>query len=300
MLEFKDISISDKTKINSALRKSDFMGCEYTFANNMAWRRLADSKISFFKDFYINCAFASADDIPNFTFPAGEGSYTEVFSEMKKFSDSMGKPLRICGVTDKSLVLLNELFPDRFTVTFDRDSSDYIYNSSDLINLAGKKFHSKRNHLARFRELNYTFSKITEKDFDDCISFGAVKYNSKTSGLSSEDSHSFVAEQFAINTYFNYYKELELMGGIIRIDGKPAAFSIGERLNSNTLCVHIEKADTSFNGIYAGINNCFCNEFAADFQYVNREEDMGIEGLRKSKLSYNPAFILNKYIITFK
>lgn len=89
MLEFKDISISDKTKINSALRKSDFMGCEYTFANNMAWRRLADSKISFFKDFYINCAFASADDIPNFTFPAGEGSYTEVFSEMKKFSDSM-------------------------------------------------------------------------------------------------------------------------------------------------------------------------------------------------------------------
>lgn len=300
MLEFKDISISDKDKINSALRKSDFMGCEYTFANNMAWKRLADSKISFFKDFYITCAFASEDGIPIFTFPAGDGDYNELFAELKKVSDSLGKPLRICGVTEKSLPIFNELFPDMFYAEIDRDSSDYIYNSSDLIHLAGKKFHGKRNHLARFRELDYTFSKITEKDFDDCISFGAVTYNSKTSILSSEDSHSYIAEQFAINTYFSYYHEFGLMGGIIRIGGKPAAFSIGERLNSNTLCVHIEKADTSFKGIYAGINNCFCNEFAADFQYVNREEDMGLEGLRKSKLSYNPAFILNKYTITFK
>ena len=100
--------------------------------------------------------------------------------------------------------------------------------------------------------------------------------------------------------YFSYYSELGLTGGIIRIDGRIAALTIGERLNSDTFCVHIEKADTSYNGIYAAINNCFAKSAAADFRYINREEDMGIEGLRKSKLSYHPAFLVEKNIVTFK
>lgn len=296
MLEFRDIDISDKEKINSALKKSDFRGCEYSFANNMAWRRLSDSKIAFYKDFYISCAFSTEDDIPSFTFPAGEGNYAELFDEMRRFTDSIGKPLRIWGVTDKLLPLFDELFHGKFVCETDRDSSDYIYNSSDLIELAGKKYHAKRNHLARFRELDYTFTPITDKDFDDCITFCTMTYNSKA----NTDSHSFVAEQYAINTYFTYFNELGLKGGIIRVNGKTAAVTIGEGINSDTFCIHIEKADTSYNGIYAGINNCFAKEFASDFKYINREEDLGIEGLRKSKLSYNPAFILNKHIITFK
>ncbi len=296
MLEFRDIAISDKEKINSALKKSDFRGCEYSFANNMAWRRLSGSKISFFKDFYISCAFDAEDDIPTFTFPAGEGDYCELFTELKNFTSALGKPLRICGVTDAFLPLFHELFPGQFECELDRDSSDYIYRSSDLINLAGKKYHAKRNHLARFRGLDYTFTPIGENDIDDCITFCTMTYNNKA----DSDSHSFVAEQYAINTYFTYFNELDLKGGIIRIDGKVAAVTVGEGLNSDTFCVHIEKADTSYNGIYAGINNAFAARFAADYEYINREEDLGIEGLRKAKLSYNPAFILNKHIITFK
>ncbi|MBQ8296419.1 MAG: DUF2156 domain-containing protein [Ruminococcus sp.] len=296
MLEFRDIDISDKDKINSALQKSDFMGCEYSFANNMAWRRLSDSKITFYKDFYITGAFTTEDGIPSFVFPAGEGDYKELFAEMRRYTEFMGKPLRVSGVTDELLDFLNELYPGQIESEYDRDSSDYIYRSDDLINLAGKKYHSKRNHLANFRKQNFSFSAITEKDFDDCIAFGAITYNNKTDG----SSHSYVAEQFAINTYFTYFNELGLKGGIIRIDGQTAAFTIGERLNSNTFCIHIEKGDTSYNGIYAGINNCFAREFASDYEYINREEDLGLEGLRKSKLSYHPAFIHNKYIVTFK
>ncbi len=295
MLEFRDIDISDKDVINAALKKSDFRGCEYSFANNMAWRRLAESKISFYKDFYITCAFKTEDGIPVFTLPAGSGSYSELFAELKRFTDSLGVPLRICGVTDMHLPLFEELFPGKYTCDADRDSSDYIYRASDLINLPGKKFHKKRNHLARFRELDYNFAPISDRDFDDCIAFGAVTYNSK----SDANSFSYVAEQFAINTYFSYFNELGLKGGIIRIDGKTAAFAIGEQLNSDTFCVHIEKADTSYNGIYAGINNCFASEFAAGCEYINREEDLGLEGLRKSKLSYHPEFLLTKHIITF-
>lgn len=296
MLEFRDIDISDKNKIVCALKKSDYMGCEYSFANNMAWKRLADSKIAFYKDFYISCAFNTDDGIPVFTFPSGEGDYAAVIGEMRITADSMGAPLRISGLTGKTLPILDELFYGQFTAQEDRDGFDYIYNSSDLINLSGKKYHSKRNHLARFKELDYSFSAITDNDIDDCIHFSTVTYNNK----SSENEHSFIAEQYAINTYFSYFNELGLNGGIIRINGDIAAVTIGEKLNSDTFCVHIEKADTSFPGIYVGINNLFAREFASELKYINREEDLGLEGLRKSKLSYKPAFLLEKYTACFK
>ena len=295
MLEFRDIDIKDKERITAALEYSRFMGCEYTFANNMAWRRLGDSQISFYKNFYICCAFRSDDGTPNFTLPSGEGDYRDVIGEMKRYSDSRGKALIIKGITDSSLVMMNELFPDSFTVETDEGDWDYIYNSADLIGLAGRKYHGKRNHLARFNELGAVYSPITENDFDDCIAFSTAEYNSKLSV-----DHSYIAEQFAINTYFSHFSELQLKGGVIRIGGKVAAFTIGERLNDNTFCVHIEKADTQYNGIYAGINNCFAKAEAAEYKYINREEDLGIEGLRKAKQSYHPAFLLKKYTVTFK
>ncbi len=296
MLEFRDISISDKERITSCLRKSDFMGCEYTFANNMAWKRLADSKISFYKDFYIVRSYDSIENIPYFVFPSGDGNYRELFTELKKYTVSLGVPLRITGVTEKSLNMLKEMFPDSFTYEYDRNGSDYIYRSSDLIGLSGKKYHSKRNHLMHFQSYEYTFSMISEKDFDDCISFCTDDYNKKY----QEDNYSSVAEQYAINTYFNYFGELGLKGGIIRTDGKVSAVTIGEQLNSDTFCVHIEKADRNFDGIYTAINNLFAKSAAADFEYINREEDLGIDGLRKAKLSYHPVFLLKKYIINFK
>lgn len=296
MLEFREIRLSDRDRANAALRASDNMGCEYSFANNMAWRRLSDSKICFFKDFYIVCAFATEDGIPSFTFPAGTGDLRELFGEMKSFCKKLGVPLKIWGVTENKLKILDELFPDEFTVEYDRDSSDYIYSRQELAELKGRKFHGKRNHLARFGKLDYEFSAITEKDFNDCIRFIAETYNA-TGGYTD---HSAVAEQFAVNTYFSHFHELELRGGIIRIDGSVAGVTIGERLNSDTFCVHIEKADKQFEGIYAGINNLFVKSYTDGFQYINREEDLGLEGLRKAKLSYNPVFLLNKYTVTFE
>ena len=295
MLEFRYIELSDKEKIQRALTVSDFMGCEYTFANNLAWRRLANSKIAFYKDFYICGAFGNESGCPSFILPAGSGSYSEVISELKRFCGDNGHPLVLTGVTESSLEMLNELFPDSFTAAEDRDSSDYIYLRSDLADLPGKKYHAKRNHLAWFNELETQFSLITENDIEDCIVFCTDTYNSKGSSV-----HSAIAEQFALNTYFSNFRELGLSGAIIRSGSRIVALTIGERLNSDTFCVHIEKADTSYAGIYAGINNLFVRNCVNGFKYVNREEDLGIEGLRKAKLSYHPAFILRKYTVTFK
>lgn len=160
--------------------------------------------------------------------------------------------------------------------------------------MPGKKFHNKRNHLAKFNKLDYVYSPVTENDLDDCILFVTEKFNKE-----SPEDHSSLAEQFAMNTYFSHFSRLGLSGGIIRIGGKIAALTVGERLNSNTFCVHIEKADRSFDGIYAAINNFFARSAMNGFTYVNREEDLGIEGLRKAKLSYHPAFLLKKYVVTF-
>lgn len=297
MLEFRRITLNDRDNVNIALAFSDFRGCEYSFANNLAWCRLADSQICFYKDFYIVCSFGNEDGIPTFILPSGKGDYRDVIGEMKLFSEKNGHNLRLCGVTEKSLEMLNELYPDAFSAVVDRDGSDYIYLRSDLAELNGKKFHQKRNHLTRFNRIESEFSLISEKDFDDCISFIVSDYNSKYHSMTS---HSAVAEQYAVNTYFNNFEELGLKGGIIRIGGKIAAVTIGERLNSDTFCVHIEKADRSIDGIYTGICNKFVNACTEGFTYINREEDLGIEGLRKSKLSYHPVFLLNKYIVNFK
>ena len=295
MLEFRNILLSDKEAVTAALKHSDFMGCEYSFANNLAWCRLSDSRICFYKDFYLVCAFGNEDGIPVFTFPSGNGNYIEILNEMKNFSETLGFPLRIAGVTCDTMKILDSLFPGKFTKSLDRDSSDYIYLRSDLAELPGRKFHQKRNHLARFNRTNSVFSLITEKDFDDCIRFITQKYNSD----SSYKNHSSVAEQYAVNTYFSYFSELGLIGGIIRTDGEISAVTIGEPLNSRTFCVHIEKADRNCDGIYAGINNCFVKSCTKGFEYINREEDLGIEGLRKAKLSYHPAFLLKKYTVEF-
>ncbi|MGN0642660.1 MAG: DUF2156 domain-containing protein [Huintestinicola sp.] len=296
MLDFSVIKLSDKEWIDSLLAKSDFRGCEYCFANNFAWHRLYDTKIARYKDFYLSCSFKHEI---SFTFPAGTGDYADVLGEMKKFSEQNGSKLKVNSVNPSQLHIFADVFGEgNYSVSGNEGSNDYVYNTSDLINLSGKKYHGKRNHLKKIDNYNRTYSDITENDFDDCITFAANFFT----GGEKYDDESAVAEQYAINAFFNNYHELGLRGGILRIDGNIAAFTIGERINSDTLGVHIEKADPTIEGAYPAINNMFVKaETEKDgFLYVNREEDLGIEGLRRAKRSYYPAFMIEKLTVTLK
>ncbi|MGN0621746.1 MAG: DUF2156 domain-containing protein [Porcipelethomonas sp.] len=289
MLKFREISISDKIWINELLAKSDFMGCEYSFANNMAWRRLNDSLICRYKDFYI--VKSEDDEFVTFTFPSGTGEYRELFEKLGGYARISDKRALISGITSYGIDILKKIYGEKIRFELSEDYSDYIYLAEDLIGLKGRKFHKKRNHLAKINRYNWEFHPMTEKDFDECTAFSAESYNFKN----GYDDHSAIVEQYAIYTYFSHFRELDLKGGVITIDGKVKAFTIGEQLNSNTLCVHIEKADPSIDGLYAAINNEFAKYAAGNLKYINREEDLGIEGLRKAKRSYNPVFILEKY-----
>lgn len=293
MLDFKVIELSDRPWVTDLLKKSDFMGCEYNFSNNFAWHRLYNTTICRYKDFYISRSMKYG---MRFTFPAGSGDYKDLFLTLKREAEENNCPLVIGSVTDENLSLFEELFEGQYSVYCDEADCDYIYDAEKLRTLSGKKYHQKRNHLARFYENNWEYSTLTEKDFDECIEFAVNSYNLNQ----SYDDESSVAEQFAINTFMNYYNELELKGGVIRVDGKVQGFTIGDAINSNTFDIHIEKANAEIQGAYAAINNEFAKSATAGYSYINREEDLGLEGLRRSKRSYHPVIMLRKNTVTFK
>lgn len=281
--------MDDRAWVTAALRASDFMGCEYSFANNLAWRRLNNTRICNAEGFYVNRA--EDETGPYYTFPAGEGDLRCVISALRDDANRVGRPLILTGVTKQTLEQMNRLFPDGFSATHSPDGDDYIYLASDLASLAGRAYHQKRNHLHRFAAYGAVYAPLTERDFDDCITLSARTYNLKN----GQDDFSARMEQLVIHTFFTHFEALGLVGGTLRVDGQLVAFSIGEQLNSNTLDVHIEKADTAFEGAFTAINQAFVQHAAQGLTYVNREEDLGLEGLRKAKRSYRPVFMLEKY-----
>lgn len=301
MFDFREIKLSDRDWINERLAISDFQGCEYSFANNLAWRRLNDTLISSYEDFYISCSFENGD--PFFTFPAGlpfsedsKEKYIELFEKLRNYVGKQNKPLVITSVNSEHLKWMMDYYGDKIEVVNNRDNYDYIYNSSDLIDLKGKKYHGKRNHIRRFKDNDWSFEPIKSEDVNQCITFAANFYNNND----SYDDFSAVVEQYAIHTFFNHFNELNLKGGILKSKGEIVGFTLGEQLNSNTFVVHIEKALTNVQGAYPTIANEFLKQYANEFKFINREEDLGVEGLRKSKLSYYPVYLLEKTIVIFK
>ena len=295
MFDFREIELSDKLWIDELLAKSDFMGCEYSFANNVAWRRLSNSVISRYKDFYL----ISTQDENNIylTYPAGEGDILKLLSEFYKYCSDLGKGFVLTSVTNHRLDYLKENLGESIeSIKSDPDYYDYIYNAEDLINLRGKKYHSKRNHISIFKKQPWEYKELTSDLFDDCIEFVTEKYNVRT----DKDDYSAIVEQFAINTFFNNFEYMNLMGGVLYQNNRIVGVTIGEKLNSNTLVVHIEKAASEVNGAYPTICNEFVKANASNLKYVNREEDLGLEGLRRSKRSYHPCFQLEKNTVVFK
>ena len=232
----------------------------------------------------------------SFTFPAGSGDYEDLFLVLKREAEEAGSPLTVSSVTDENLSLFEELFEGQYSVSCDESDCDYIYDAEKLRTLSGKKYHQKRNHLARFYENDWEYAPLTEKDFDECIEFAVNSYNLNQ----SYDDESSVAEQYAINTFMNYFDELELKGGVIRVDGKVQGFTIGDGINSDTFDIHIEKANSDIQGAYTAINNEFAKSATVGYSFINREEDLGLEGLRRSKRSYYPVIMLRKNKVTFK
>jgi hypothetical protein len=177
----------------------------------------------------------------------------------------------------------------------DRDNFDYLYNAQELIELKGRKYHDKKNHVNRFRaDHEYEYFALTPDRIEECIEFEhywcEVRDCGKYPGLEKE--------RCAILELLNNFESLDMKGGIIKTGGKVAALTLGEKLLSDTFVIHIEKAHSHIPGLYQVINQEFLLHEAGDCRYVNREQDLGIQGMRKAKMSYNPSGFVRKYKVT--
>ena len=273
MIPFKDITLADRDTITAFTMKSDRRNCDLSFSNLCSWRFLYDTQFAVIDDFLV-FKFWAGEQLA-YMMPVGNGDLKAVLRK-----------------------LIEAILPERFIFTEDRAYADYIYLRSDLATLKGKKFQAKRNHINRFRNTypDYEYTPITPDRIQECLDLEAewCKVNN------CDQQEGTGNERRALIYALHNFEALGLTGGILHVNGKIVAFTFGMPINHETFGVHVEKADTSIDGAYAMINYEFANRIPEQYIYINREEDLGIEGLRKAKLSYQPVTILEKYMACLK
>lgn len=288
--EFRPIEISDKEWLTTLFREDNRQLCEYTFSSNFTWREPYAVKVASVKD----CAVImyESDGTTGYAFPIGAGDKREVIEQLLEMSESDGKALRLSPICKEDRDKLEEWFPERFTIVEDRDRFDYVYTTERLSLLQGKKLHGKRNHIARFKDQGqWSYEMMTEHNLMECMDMASEWM--KERGETTEDG--LEEEMTALSQAILNFNELGLTGGLLRLEGRVIAFTIGEPLNKNTFVVHFEKAFGNIQGAYPMINQQFVLNQCQNFLYVNREEDTGNLGLRKAKLSYGPENLVEKY-----
>lgn len=283
MLDFRTPTIDDRDRIEAFVRDSGQLGCDVTFANTYLWRDHYDIRVAFTDDAYYKCYYTDGV-LTGYTFPLTTGDVREAVDTILADARERGVQPVIGLLNERNTALIREWYGDQVRVEEDRDSFDYLYERSELAELSGKKYHAKRNHLSRFYRTyeNISVKEICEENFSDVMDVVArwQEHNDDT------------GELFIIRDALDHFDVLGLFGVLLYVDGSAVAMSIGSRISEEVCDVNFEKA-TDINEAFAVINNEFAKRFDT-FRYLNREEDMGLEGLRKSKLSYHPAVLLSK------
>lgn len=291
MIEFRPIQITDREWIEKCLQQGNSRSCEYTFVNNYIWSKQYQLEIANVDGFY--CSRSGKDEERFYSYPAGQGDIKKVIEKLMEDAKEKNIPFILRSMIKEQADVLNELFPNRFEITTNRDESEYIYTVEKLSSLAGKKLHGKRNHIARFKDNpDWNYEDISDSNMKDCL----IMNDEWCKMYNCIDDPSLNHELCAVKEAFANYKELGLVGGLIRREGKVIAYTVGSQITEDTFDIHIEKAFANIQGAYPMINQQFVQHNCQEYMYVNREEDLGDEGLRKAKTSYYPDILLDKYV----
>ena len=289
---FKDLSLEEKPFLDMAFTQSPPVISEFTFTNLFIWRHAYHLKISCFQNFI--CLLSDNGGKSFFFPPIGEGDMIKCYRMLFQFLEERGVSKKITRVPEIVWAQI-DWKSEGFVAELDRDQSDYIYLTQDLIQLQGRKYHRKRNHIKQFKDkYSYQYIPLTSDWIPECLQLETgwcdLRHCEDTPGLANES--------IAIKEAFTHFETLGVKGGAILIDGKLEAFTLGESLNRDTVVIHIEKANPTYEGLYPMINQAFLEHQWSDYTYVNREQDLGEEGLRKAKESYFPHHMAHKYIVT--
>ena len=295
MQKFHSITLADREWVNEKLKESDNASCEYSFANNFIYKKVYDVQVGMlFGCGVIRCRDRKGRGKYHYSFPFGNGDKKAAVEKMKEMCANDGYELCMYPVLENDRKNLIEWFKGEFEIDADRGDFDYVYTVEKLANLKGKKLHGKRNHIARFMDDDdWRYEPMSAANIEDC------RKMSKEWELMRADKWNDSMEQEinVLDNALDNFDALGFVGGVLYKADEIVAFTIGERLNSDTLVVHFEKAYPDLQGAYPMINQQFILHEGAGYTYVNREEDMGDTGLRQAKLSYHPDIILKKYSV---
>ena len=287
---FKPITIKDKEAITAYTFSSNLMNCDFAFANMCSWRFLYDSEFAIADNFLFIRFYIKQHRV--YMFPIGTGDLKQAIEKIEQDAAANDNQLRIFGVTPSGKNRIETLFPGEFTFTANRNYFDYIYRREDLLTLQGKKYQPKRNHINKFTKTHsFTYLPITREMIPECME---LEYKWYQAHYTEEDAEALKFENRSMLYALNHFDALGLTGGAIRIGNEIIAFTYGSPINHCTFAVHVEKADIRFDGIFSVINRELVAHIPKQYLYINREEDLGIPGLRQSKLSYRPTILLEK------
>lgn len=289
MLNFSKIS---KSQINTFKKYYDYsnaLGCDLNLVNAYLWRDEFNIKFAVYDDTLIKAYFNDDGSIWGYCMPSGKnvkGALEEIFAD----SYERGRKPLLLMLTNGQRAVLETIYPSKFSFVRSPENQDYIYLSEDLATLAGKKFHAKRNHISKFYRTysNTRFEVIHGSNIKDALT--VVHGWCNENGIYEADNY----EVRAINEAFENMESFNMSGAVLYVEDKPVAMTLGSEISQNVYDVNFEKALREYDGVYAVINNEFAKTLTK-YKYINREEDMGLEGLRKAKLSYNPVIVLDRY-----
>lgn len=292
MIEFVKPKLLDKEAYEATLFSQPERGCEYSFANQYLWGRQQMAWVHgctvYFSHFYGRSVYP---------YPVGDGDKKAAIESILHDSRMRGIPCRITNMTAADREELENWFPDQFTVKSDRNSFDYVYAIDDLADLRGRKFQKKRNHVNRFRAEHPNYEVIPLNSCNLPLAQHMVNEWYRVR-MKEDPEGDYLLENIAMARAFQNFVPLGMEGILLVDGGQVLAVTMGSRLSMDTYDIHFEKALETVEGAYAAVNCEFARYLRLqhpDVKFLNREDDLGLEGLRKAKLSYNPHHLVEKH-----
>ncbi len=291
--EFKPLGLEDREIIQRLLWDYQPETSELTFTNLFIWKDFYNFSWSLDGDWLL--IIGDSHDGAGWMFlpigPSPRGETCKKLLQWLKEIKGISEP-RIERADSR---LAAELAPDsRFLIEPERDHFDYVYRSEDLIQLTGNRYQGQRNHIQHVQRVYpFSYEPLQERHISDCLELAEEWCAQKK----CDEDLSLQGEWEAVKACLQNFHDLNLQGGVILINGNVEAFTLGELLNKETAVVHIEKADPLVSGLYAVINREFCRHSWFQVPFVNREQDLGVPGLRTAKMSYHPQRLVEKFRI---
>lgn len=290
-MELKNIELNDYQKLKKYLQNDNELSCENSFANLFLWHGDYRNSFSLIND----CLIIKTQDGDNvlYRLPLGN-DFNKAMESLRIINGALPNFYAFDG---QAFDKFKSKYSDYYEIYECRDEFEYIYKTDDLANLSGKKYHSKRNHISAFsKKYNWRYERIDDSNVEkinECAKKWYQAHNENDKGTISidRDESKLLIENM---------NELDLVGGAIFVDNNAVAFTIGTPLNNRIFDIMVEKALPEFSTAYSVINREFAKNELLSYEYINREDDMGVEGLRKAKLSYKPEILLKKYYCYFK